>query len=281
MNPKPIIWLASYPKSGNTWFRIFLSNLFSESDEPVSINKLHATPIASGRTLFDEYAGVSSSDLSQDEIDDLRPGVYREAAANSGELIFQKVHDAWRLTPSGEPMFPADVTKAVIYFIRNPLDVAVSFAFHSSSSFEKAVDEMNDPDNAFCGKPKRLYNQLRQHLMTWSGHVKSWVDESGLPVLVLRYEDMKADTYNSFKKALDFLELEFSDQKIRQAIHNADFRNVRLMEEAEGFNEKPIKMTSFFREGAAGGWRNHLDPKDVERIVSEHGEVMRRYGYLE
>ena len=99
------------------------------------------------------------------------------------ELFFQKAHDAWKKTPSGEPMFPEDVTKGVIYFIRNPLDVAVSFAFHSSSSFEKTVKEMNDPENAFCGKPKLLYNQLRQDLLSWSGHVKSWVDDSGLPVL--------------------------------------------------------------------------------------------------
>ena len=86
--------------------------------------------------------------------------------------------------------------------------------------------------------------------------------------LVLRYEDMKTDTFKEFKKAFDFLGLEFTDEKIRLAIHNADFRNLKRMEEEEGFSEKPIKMKSFFREGSTGGWRNHLDPKLVERGYS-------------
>ncbi len=64
------------------------------------------------------------------EIDLLRPLVYRQNALESDELIYHKIHDAWSLLPDGNPMFPAEVTKAVIYFIRNPLDVVVSFANH-------------------------------------------------------------------------------------------------------------------------------------------------------
>ncbi|KAB2870631.1 MAG: sulfotransferase domain-containing protein, partial [Bacteroidales bacterium] len=95
---RKIVWLASYPKSGNTWFRVFLSNLLSESDQPADINNLYATPIASSRELFDEATGLSSAELTLDEIDILRPGVYSYAARNSKEILFQKVHDAWLLT---------------------------------------------------------------------------------------------------------------------------------------------------------------------------------------
>ena len=83
---KKIIWLASYPKSGNTWFRVFLSNLLSHSDKPADINNLYATPIASNRELFDEATGISSSELTLDEIDNLRPLVYEFYARTAEEV---------------------------------------------------------------------------------------------------------------------------------------------------------------------------------------------------
>src|SRR6056297_2681752 len=118
---KNIVWLASYPKSGNTWFRVFLSNLFSESPEPASINDLHHTPIASARQPFDEATGLPSSDMTFEEVDRLRPEVYRYQAKEAGELQFRKVHDAYTYLEDGSPLFPPDVSKAAIYFIRNPL----------------------------------------------------------------------------------------------------------------------------------------------------------------
>jgi hypothetical protein len=278
---KKIVWLASYPKSGNTWFRVFLTNLFAARETPVSINELHSTPIASSRLIFDDHAGVSSSDLSQEEIDELRPEVYRRIAGEAAVPVFHKVHDAWGLTPSGKPMFPADVTRAVLYFIRNPLDVTVSFAFHGNKQPGEMVEKINDPDNAFCNKPRRLYNQLLQPLSDWSGHVSSWVDVSGLPVHVVRYEDMLADTLVTFRDALRFAGIERSDAEIRSAIAASDYRVLVEMEQREGFMEKPLGMKSFFREGRSGSWREHLDETSVNKLVKKHRVMMERFGYLE
>ncbi|MCP5028332.1 MAG: sulfotransferase domain-containing protein, partial [Actinomycetia bacterium] len=77
---KPIVWLASYPKSGNTWFRTFLANLLRDDEDPVDINELRTGSIASARNPFDIHTGLEASDLTQDEIDLLRPGVYRRMA---------------------------------------------------------------------------------------------------------------------------------------------------------------------------------------------------------
>lgn len=278
---KKIVWLASYPKSGNTWFRVFLSNLLSENDTPVSINELHTTPIASSRSLFDAHAGVHSSDLSDEEIEELRPEVYRRVATEAKETIFYKVHDAWRLTPSGQPVFPMEVTRAVLYFIRDPRDVAVSFAFHGSKKPEEMVREVNDPNNAFCSKSKRLYNQLVQPLSDWSGHVKSWVDDSGLPVCVVRYEEMLKDTFKTFSRALEFAGVMKSEESIRKAIVSSDLKALSEMEQKEGFREKPMGMKSFFREGKSGGWREHLNEFSVNKLVDRHYAFMERFGYLE
>ena len=119
MHKKNIIWLASYPKSGNTWFRVFLTNLLSNSDIPANINDLTETSISSSRKIFDEYTGLSSSDLTFSEIDSLRPEVYRMQSAESDELLFKKVHDKYYLTERGEPLFPTEITRGAIYFIPN------------------------------------------------------------------------------------------------------------------------------------------------------------------
>ena len=103
-----IVWLASYPKSGNTWMRAFLSNYLADGDAPVDINSLDTGgPIASARAVFDDAVGVEASDLTQDEIERYRPRVYLQVAANSSETLYLKIHDAFTYTPDGSPLVPA------------------------------------------------------------------------------------------------------------------------------------------------------------------------------
>ncbi|MBN1131772.1 MAG: sulfotransferase domain-containing protein [Bacteroidales bacterium] len=275
-----IVWLASYPKSGNTWFRAFLHNLFSDSDEPFDINELDKTPIASSRLLFDESAGTSASDLTETEIANLRPEVYRRISREAPELLFIKVHDAWTLNENKEPLFPADATRAVIYMIRNPLDVAVSFAHHNSIEVKQSATNLNDPRYSFCFKPDKLYNQLRQDLSDWSGHVRSWTEQSGLPVHVIRYEDLLRDSFKTFSEALDFLELNYHRDQFEKAIRNSDFRILQAQEQKKGFKEKAPKSESFFRSGRAGTWKTLLDQETIRFIIDKHGPLMKHYGYF-
>ncbi len=278
---KRIVWLASYPKSGNTWFRVFLSNLLNKSDQPADINNLYTTPIASSRELFDEATGLSSSELTSEEIDLLRPHVYEFISRTSSELQYQKVHDAWQITKSGEPMFSDTITKCVIYFIRNPLDVAVSFSNHLSKSHEDIAKILADKSFAFSSNSNRFHLQFRQRLLSWSDHIHSWVDESGLPILVVRYEDMKDNTFETFKRAVNFLGLVASDEDIRKAIRFSDIKEMQKQESQSGFSEKPTKADSFFRKGEIGSWRSELAPELVNSICKDHREMMIRFGYLD
>lgn len=277
---RKIVWLASYPKSGNTWFRVFLSNLLSKKNDPADINNLYATPIASNRELFDDATGLSSSNLTPEEIDNLRPGVYEYAARNSKELLFQKVHDAWLLNEIGEPLFSKNITKSVIYIVRNPLDVAVSFANHLSKPLNETVKIMADDGYAFGSKPNRLHLQLRQRLLTWNNHVNSWVNQSNLPIIVLRYEDMKTNTFETFSKALNFIGIHSSDEEIKQAIIYSDIKEMQKQEVEKGFKEKPYQTSTFFRKGETGNWRNELPENLVKSICNSHFEMMKQFGYL-
>jgi len=278
---KKIVWLASYPKSGNTWFRAFLSYLLFKSDKPFDLNHLQNIPVASSRTLFDKYTGANSSDLLPSEIENLRPEIYKKIAEEADDPVFLKVHDSWHLTPSGIPLFHSDYTKGVIYIIRNPLDIAVSFSSHLGIDIASTIKKMNNIKSELCFNEEKLYHQFKQHLSDWSGHVRSWTELSGLPVKILRYESMLDDTYTSFKSALEFLDINKDTKEIKMAIEQCGFDRLSYLERTKGFQEKPISMNAFFRSGKSGIWRDHLKNEHVKSIISSHAAFMERYGYLE
>lgn len=275
-----IIWLASYPKSGNTWFRVFLTNLRGEEDEPAQINRLHSTPIASARGIFDDEAGIEAADLTPDEIDRLRPEIYTHLAEEAEETLFMKVHDAYISNDKNIPLFPKEATAVAIYIIRNPLDVVISFADHSGWDYDTAISKMADETFAFCSKPKRLHNQLRQKLLSWSSHVKSWTEQAPFPVSVLRFEDMKQKPVETFEKAVRFSGLEYERKKILKALELSSFEELQRQEKESGFKEKSPSSEMFFRKGEVGSWRDELTEKQVRQVISDHKEVMRRFGYL-
>lgn len=276
-----IIWLASYPKSGNTWFRIFLTNLLQNGDAPANINDLEKTPIASARGIFDEELGFEASDLTADEIDRLRPELYTHLAENKEEQLFMKIHDAYTDVTDCLPLIPQTATDSALYFIRNPLDVAVSFAHHSGLDYGKAVEKMADPLFAFCSKPDRLHSQLKQKLLSWSNHVLSWVDLAPFPVCVLRYEDMQLKPLETFSRAARFARLQRTPEQIQKALEFSSFEKVQQQEEAKGFKEKSPSSSSFFRKGKIGSWHEELTEEQVRQIVRDHQAVMRRFGYLD
>jgi aryl sulfotransferase len=275
-----IIWLASYPKTGNTWFRIFLTNLRGDRKGPAHISELDSIPIASARDIFDNAAGVESSDLTVEEIERLRPEIYEHIAANSNETLFMKVHDAYTYVDSVTPLFPEKATLGSIYLIRNPLDVVVSFAHHSGWDYDRAISTMADESYAFCSKTVRLHNQLRQRLLSWSGHVVSWVEAPGFPVCILRYEDLRQNPVETFGKAVRFSGLEFEREQIMRALNFSCFDELQRQERANGFREKSPHCKAFFRKGVIGSWREELSKEQVERVINDHRMVMHRFGYL-
>ena len=196
------IWLASYPKSGNTWFRILVANLSAKDGKPADINDLpERGGIASARAPFDYLSLVDSGLLTFDEIDGLRPRVYEELAGGADDdeydkpqavppVRFVKVHDAYTLTAESEPLLAGRRgADGAIVIVRDPRDVAASLANHHGTSIDDAITFMNNPQAAYAAKPGRLHEQLRQKLPTWSGHIASWLDQSDIPVYLIRYED--------------------------------------------------------------------------------------------
>jgi aryl sulfotransferase len=272
-----IVWLASFPKSGNTWLRVLLTNYLRDAGEPADINNLIGGPIAGARECFDQWAGVESSALDPGIVDRLRPEVYRCMAREADETLFIKVHDAWARVGAGEPMFPADVTLGVVYILRNPLDLAASCAHHWGTSIAAAVEKICS-GSAACqpGQP----GQLRQRIGSWSDHVRSWVDDSGGPVHVLRYEDLSADPCSAFGGVARFCGLGYDEDRVGRAVAFSSFGELQRQEASGGFQERSTAAPGgFFRRGEVGSWNDELPADLAERLITAHHETMRRFGY--
>jgi len=240
--------------------------------------KLSGGPIAGARRSFDEWAGVEASALDANVVDRLRPEVYRRLARDADETLFVKVHDAWTRADSGEPMFPADVTLGVVYIIRNPLDLAASCAHHWGTSIAAAVETLCDG----AGSPTKcnLTGQLRQRLGSWGEHVRSWVDDSGTALHVVRYEDLSIDPCGFFGGMVKFCGLDYDEDLVKKAVAFSSFGELQRQEASSGFQERsPAAPGGFFRRGETGSWRDELPGDLAERLMAAHHETMRRFGY--
>jgi aryl sulfotransferase len=281
-----IVWLASYPKSGNTWVRALVTNYRRHEQTPADINELEGGPIASARLGFDEWVGVEASALRANVVDRLRPEVYRRLASSAEAPLFLKVHDAWSRADNDEPISPADATLGVVYIVRNPLDLAMSLANHYGLMPEQAVRQLCDRDAKASDSAFGLRHQLRQRLGSWSEHVRSWVDESGLPVEIVRYEDLAADAVAALERVVRFSGLDrnrdgSSPARLATAVAFSEFAELSRQERESGFKERPPAARTFFRRGRVDGWREELGPSLVRQLVDAHGPTMERFGYLD
>ena len=277
---RPIVWLASYPKSGNTWLRALLTNYLNEGDEPASINSLAGRPELILREEFDERIGLSSADLTPEEILDYRSRLHEQLGAELPRPSFYKVHDACLRTPGGALLFPPGATHGAVYLVRNPLDVAVSYAHHWNWSVARTVAELCRPEAALSQHSSGIHFLLPQPLLTWSGHVESWLEQDELPMHVARYEDLLADTDAVFGQILRFIGLEPDAGRVARAVAHSRFGQLRAQEERFGFGEKPPTCGSFFRAGRAGSWRDGLSREQVRTLTDAHAAAMERFGYL-
>jgi aryl sulfotransferase len=278
--PPGMVWIASYPKSGNTWLRILLANVVAGTDTPEDINKLSLDEdLAGSRELFERQTLVDSSLLHPDEIDGMRPGALDAYAASRDRATFLKAHDSWTRLPDGSPAL-GTAARAALYIVRDPRDVAVSFAFHQGIPIDRAIEHMNETSSFFGPSDY----QVRQRTNGWSGHVRSWLDDSGLSLCLIRYEDLHADTGKALRKVLRFLGVCFENEEVERkeilrAVRHSSFAGLQRQEREKGFAERSFRQASFFREGCVGAWRNHLKDAQVRSIETAHAATMARLGY--
>jgi aryl sulfotransferase len=274
------VWLASYPKSGNTWMRALLGALMAqeETDDPLDINDLRGEPFAASRHHVERYLGFPASDLAPAEVDALRPACDAELDRSLSETRLRKIHDAVQ-TLDGQPLVSSDSARAAIYLVRDPRDVAVSLAHFFGRPMRLAVKLLGNPASTLGGCAPTIGRQLPQPLGTWSEHVLGWVRQDAFPVVVVRYEDLLVDAGRELTRAAALAGLHASPERIAAAVEAARFEKLQHREDDVGFAERPTRATRFFRRGEAGAWRDELPRTLAAKVERDHGDVMAMFRY--
>ena len=275
-----IVWLASFPRSGNTWTRNFLNNLFAvmegREDEAKDINTLNEFTLWDiSAQRFERILDKPVEQASRAEIAAVRGEVQAAIAAEADGVALIKTHNAL-LTDRGVPTINFSVTAGAIYIVRNPLDVVISYAHHFGVEIDQAIKAMGR---------KGCETDVNEHVVhevygSWSENVMSWTRKPHPAILVMRYEDMLAKPQAIFSALSRHLLIEASDEQIARAIELASFERAKAQEQEKGYLERPEKSSAFFREGRAEQWRDVLSDEQVSRVVADHAEQMARFDYL-
>jgi hypothetical protein len=272
-----LVWIASYPKSGNTWVRAFLHNYIRQPHAPYDINRL--TDLTAADTNAERYRRHDPRPASQYTIADvqrMRPLVHRDLTALDSTLVFVKTHNAM-LQVAGAPLVTPEVTAGALYILRDPRDVAVSYSRHLGRSIDETIAFMADPNAATGGTDAKVY-ELHS---SWSVHVHSWTSNPDPRIHVVRYETMIETPESAFGAQIDWLGQAPSPERLARAIRFSAFDELSAQEQAKGFKERVAESTApFFGAGQAGHWRRVLSPAQQAQIEGDHGAMMRRFGYL-
>ncbi|MDH3665850.1 MAG: sulfotransferase domain-containing protein [Paracoccaceae bacterium] len=261
-NLQRIIWLASFPKSGNTWLRTFLANYFQPPGSTLDINNLSNFTTGDVRQdLYDRIYGASFHPETPLEWLRVRQRVLRMVAASKPGHHFVKTHcKVMRL--EGYDVIPPEYTAAAIYIMRNPFDVAPSYARHMGTDVDAVIEHMKD--HLATGRAR---GGTIEYIGRWDQHIIDWTEMAfGLPLHVIRYEDMLAETKKTYRELFGFLKIKVDKLQLRRAMAATSFKALQRQEKVKGFRERPDTMKQFFTKGKAGAWREDLSPSQVGRI---------------
>ncbi len=277
-----IIWLASYPKSGNTWLRMFLRAYFLPNNKRFSINE-------EGNIDYEAKAFPNIDLLKKNEIDYNK---FEEIVKNwinlqsyinlNNKINFLKTHNG-NFNINGFPFTNSKNTIGGIYIVRDPRDVVLSLSNHLDITYEQAFNNMNNMQH-YEFYDKNLTKGFKSSIMgTWSSNYNSWKYYQGQKIHLVKYEDMIKNTENTFLKILQYLNLFFpfkiNESKIKKAIETTSFQNLRQMEDKTGFKELGSRE-KFFRKGIVGDWQKTLSPEMIKNIETSFQKEMKELNYI-
>jgi len=282
-----IIWIASYPKSGNTWVRSLLSAYLYSDNGSFNFELLKNIPKFPQRKHL-EYFTNDFSDIkkiseywiaAQDRIN----------LFNENKSIFFKTHSA--LCALENNLFTnKNNTQAVIYIVRDPRNIITSVSNHYSFNIEEAYNFMVDENRIISNDKWSAKNfGLAEVLGKWSQHYVSWKNIKFAPILIIKYENLLNDTIGSLTKILNFLnkfiDLKIENKKILKTVKDCNFENLRKMEINEGFHEaayseRKNKKVNFFNLGKKNNWKVLLSSEIEKKLIVSFNKEMKELGYI-
>tara|TARA_B100002003_G_scaffold234029_1_gene247476 strand:+ start:333 stop:1178 length:846 start_codon:yes stop_codon:yes gene_type:complete len=279
---KKIFWIASYPKSGNTWMRAIISSLFFTKDGIFDFKHLKSI------RYFDRpenYKFVESIDTKDyEDLKNLKviSRYWTEAQKNAsiidGDFAFFKTHNA-NIEVDNYKYTNEENTMGLIYLVRDPRDVAVSYAKHKGINIDEIIEIItNEKTITFSGDS---YPVL---LTTWDHHYFSWSSLS-VPKMIIKFEDLVQNTEEIIIKIINFFIDNFNcrfnniNTKLQNILKTTSFENLKNNEKKYGFSESR-KNTLFFRKGEIKQWEKELDYLQIKKIDRSFNKAMKKLSYL-
>ena len=276
-----IIWISSYPKSGNTWIRTFISTYYLSNNEKFDFSMLKNIRQFPHEKFFKKKisnikSAINNWDSAQNIIN------------QKNKLIFLKTHAA--LVKINNISFTNNKhTLGAIYIIRDPRNIVTSLANHYQLTFDESLEFMTNKKKFLLKKddPSNFGNFT--FLNSWSEHYRSWLYTKQFKILFIKYEDLENDTFNTFKKIVEFLNKimkkkeKIDSNRLIKIIDAVSFETLKKKENDEGFPEAVInnkrQKINFFYLGKENKWQNLLSPKQINALNNIFNDDLKKLGY--
>jgi len=276
-----IIWLSSYPKSGNTYLRSFLSAYYYTNDGSFNFDLLKFIEQFPDKQFFQSFM-KTKKEASEKWLP------LQRKIVKSNKIKFLKTHSAYG-SYDGSPFTSSEVTIGGIYIVRDPRNVVCSLMNHFSLSKKDALSMLLDENRGIKSKENNFATYT--FLSSWSNHFKSWANIKSFKTKLIKYEDLQDNAEEIFKNTILFINNLINNgqgidyQKFNKALDTTKFKILKKRENEGGFleamfSEEKGRKIPFFNLGFENNWKNNLSNEAVKEIEYRFEKEMKELNYL-
>ena len=278
---KKIIFISSYPKSGNTWLRCIISSILNNQNGKFNFNDLNKTRLFSRESHFKHFKDLEyqeNGNLNFNFVSNNWIKAQQKINEESKDVRFFKTHSIREI--SNKYFTDQTVCLGFIYVVRDPRDIAISYTHHCKGDLNVAIETM-----LYNNKNYASHHKTNELISTWKQHLFSWNKFKSVPRLFIKYEDMLDNTKKILLHIIDFinsltiLSINKNNDFLKNILNTTSFNYLQLLEKNFGFNEA-TNNSVFFRKGVSNQWKTILSQNQKDLIQNELEIPMKQLGYL-